>query len=141
MEVAVACGVVVAVAVGVRVCVCVCVGDAMGTVAKVGVGAGLSVALGVKVEAGGVLVSAHETLQRIVAAIRAPAIRAINLLRQMYKCRTVAASLPRLCLERASKWVTRQMFAHGISQNTLAPAMYDAYRIESVPQCLVEEQF
>lgn len=136
VEVAVACGVAVAVAVG----MCVCVGDGAGTAERVGEGAGLWVAVGVKVEGGGVPALAHEILPKIVATIRATAIRAIKLLRQMYQCRAVTASLACFCFERASKRVPRQMFAHGISQDAFAPAVYDAHRVEAVPHCLVKEQ-
>ena len=67
------------------------------------------------------------TLVTIIVATKANTACEIKTLCQMNQGRAIAATLPRLRLERACKRMARQMLAHHVSQDALASAMNDAH--------------
>ena len=70
---------------------------------------------------------AQAKLTAIVRARAAEKNRATISLRKMHQSRAVAAAFARLRLEGSRERVARQVFAHRIPQNTLAPAVYDSH--------------
>lgn len=144
VEVGSAVGVADGVGLGAVVGTCVGYGVALGCGVSVGVGLSGTVMVAVSAcvrmvdvvasgvdTAGATCVSltllAQAKLTAIVRARAAEKIRAAIALRKMHQSRAVAATFARLRLEGSRERVARQVFAHRIPQDPLAPAVYDSH--------------
>ena len=129
---------------GVAVGTCVGGGGALarGVLVGAGLSGGVAMAVGACVRtvdsvasgvaaAGATCVSrpliAQAKLTAIVRARAVEKIRATIALRKMHQSRAVTSAFARLRLERSRERVVRQVFAHRIPQDALAPAVYDPH--------------